>query len=166
MKTLMYLSDSLDELEKADHELEERGIPKKNIHVLSEDHAGVEQHDLPPVNDFASRDFVHGGGIGAALGALLAAAVVFIAGESGLAMQVGWIPFLFLAIVLFGFCTWEGGLLGGMQLNHRYRVAEDALHNGRHLLIVDVEDERESRARSLLHRHAHLQPIRVQSKPW
>lgn len=159
MKTLTYMSNSLEEIEEADHELEALGIPRDHIHVLSDDDAALNARDLPAVNELGKRDVVRSGSVGAVLGTVLAVVALAFAERTGIAVQVGWAPFVFLAIVLFGFCTWEGGLIGLTRLNHRFRKFHEVLRRGAHVLIVDVEGREEARAVAAIHRHPHLAPI-------
>lgn len=160
MKTLVYMSNSLEELEETDQELEEMGIPRNHIHVLSEDESGLDIHHLPAVNEIEKRDVVRSGSAGAALGLVLASITVALAGSTGFAAQVGWAPFVLLAVVLFGFCTWEGVLIGLTRLNHRFREFQEALHRGVHVLLIDVESREEARAVATVHRHPRLAPVR------
>ena len=161
MKTLAYMSNSLEEIEETDQELEALGIPRKHIHVLSEDESALDIHDLPAVNEIEKRDVVRSGSWGAAFGVVLASTAVGLAASTGLAAQVGWAPFLLLAVVLFGFCTWEGVLIGLTRLNHRFRAFQDALHRGAHVLMIDVESREEARALATVHRHPRLAQVRV-----
>ena len=46
------------------------------------------------------------------LGLAVAGLILLVAHFSGIAQQVGWVPFIFLAIIGFGFATWEAGFIG------------------------------------------------------
>ncbi len=69
-------------------------------------------------------------------------AAIAIAQVTGVAAKVGWVPFVFLAIVLLGFFTWEGGLIGIQLPNSRFRRFEKALRAGEHVFFVDVDARR------------------------
>jgi hypothetical protein len=71
---------------------------------------------------------------------------------------VGWIPFVFLAIVVLGFLTWEGGLFGIQVPNPDYQRFESDLQAGRHVLFVEVEPEGEEILQSVMARHPRLVP--------
>ncbi|GBE07934.1 hypothetical protein BMS3Abin11_01051 [bacterium BMS3Abin11] len=45
MKRHYFISDSLDVLDNIEQRLEKRGIVRSQIHVLSGDDAGAENHD-------------------------------------------------------------------------------------------------------------------------
>ncbi|MCY1281813.1 hypothetical protein D9M68_295610 [compost metagenome] len=140
-----YISDNLDELESVEHELEARGISTEQIHVLSDKDAEVERHQVHDVPSFMRRDVVNVGQLGVAIGILLAALVLIGAYLSGLTQTTaGWLPFIFLAVVLLGFCTWEGSLVGLQRPNSAFRQFEPKLREGKHVLFVDVKPAQEA----------------------
>jgi hypothetical protein len=57
---------------------------------------------------------------------------------------VGWLPFIFLAIVVLGFCTWEGGLIGIQIPNYQFKRFQKLLSEGKHVFFVDIDKEQES----------------------
>ena len=74
-----YISEDLNELEAVETELEESGLATAQIHVLSDDDAGLEQHHLHEVESVLKRDVVHSTEIGALVGVVLAALVLVLA---------------------------------------------------------------------------------------
>ena len=68
----------------------------------------------------------------------------------------GWTPFIFLAVVLLGFLTWEGGLIGIQEPNHNFTRFEQALKEGKHVFFVDLEPGQESILETTLKRHEQL----------
>jgi hypothetical protein len=152
-----YISDNLDELERVEQELEAQGISTEQIHVLSEQDAEVEHHHLHDVPSFMKQDVVHSGEIGALVGVVLAAAVLLGAYWLGwTASAAGWMPFIFLAIVLFGFCTWEGGFFGIQVPNAHFRRFRQYLKDGKHVFFVDVEPEQEPVLAQVVGHHPQL----------
>ena len=153
-----YISDNLDELEKIESELQASGINTEQIHVLSDQDAAVERHQLHDVNSLMKQDLVHSGGLGGLVGLGLAAMVLAIAYLSGWAeTAVGWMPFVFLALVAFGFSVWEVGLFGLQRPNVHFQGFHDVLRQGRHLFFVDVAPRQEAAlARVVLH-HPQLE---------
>jgi hypothetical protein len=70
----------------------------------------------------------------------LATLMLGIAGITGLTGTLaGWTPFIFLAVVIFGFCTWEGGLYGIQEPNRAFESFDADLEQGRHIIFVDAE---------------------------
>ena len=60
MKRHFYISDDLDDLEIIEHQLEGAGVITPQIHVLSEDDAGIKAHRLNDVEAVLRKDVVHG----------------------------------------------------------------------------------------------------------
>jgi len=152
-----YISDNLDDLEKLEHELEANGINTEQIHVLSERDAEVEQHHLHDVPSLMKQDVVFSGEVGAVVGAVLAVLVLLGAYLFGWTQTAaGWVPFVFLAIVLFGFCTWEGGFFGIQVPNSHFRRFKQSLNEGKHVFFVDVEADQEALLAQVVQRHPRL----------
>ena len=156
MKRHYYVTTDLDDLEVAGAELAQTGISTSHIHVLTEDTAGTVAHHLHPVNDLMKRDAVHMSMIGAALGLLLAAAILILASASELATQMGWAPFILFSIAVLGFSTWEGGFLGIQLPNHALRRFMGTIKKGRHVLLVDVNARQEQALASVIANHPAL----------
>jgi hypothetical protein len=158
MKRHYYLSDDLDDLEHVETELEKAGVPTPQIHVLSRDDAGVAMHpNLHPVEAVLKKDVVHGTEIGAVIGVLGAALVLGISYFSGVTETVGWVPFVFLAVIVLGFCTWEGGLFGIQKPHQDFERFEADLDAGKHVFFVDIDDEQEAALTSIVGAHPRLQ---------
>ena len=79
MKRHFYISDDLDDLEIVERDLEAAGVTTPQIHVLSEDDAGVEEHHLHNVEAVLKRDVVHGTELGAVVGVVAAAVILLLA---------------------------------------------------------------------------------------
>ena len=156
MKRHYYIAEDLEELEKIGAELENDGINAAHIHVLSEDAAGASMHHLHPVNDFNARDVLHSAVIGASFGLLLSLSILILASVSGLVAQVGWAPFILLSIAMLGFSTWEGGLLGIHRPNHELRRFMSSIKKGRHVLLVDVNEQQENALARVAAAHTSL----------
>jgi len=153
-----YVSDNLDDLETVETELEANGIKTEQIHVLSEKDADVEQHHLHDVNSLMKQDVVHSGEIGAAVGVPLAALVLGGAYWLGWTESAaGWVPFIFLAIVILGFSIWEGGFFGIQVPNAHFRSFKQKLKEGKHIFFVDVEPEQEPVLDRIIGHHPQLQ---------
>lgn len=161
MKRYFYLSDDLDDLEVIEEQLEERGVSTPQIHVISKDEAGLDKHKLHQVHQWFQTDVVHTTLRGALIGVLVAAAIIVVAYVAGLAAVIGWFPFIFLSIVLLGFCTWEAGFIGTQLPNRHYKRFNKALEDGQHLLMVDIDPQEESILREVASQHPKLSPAGV-----
>ena len=153
-----YIVDNLEELQEVEHQLEFEGITKPQIHVLSQNDTEVEQHHLHLVESVLKQDVVHSTEVGAAfgvIGAALALAIPYFMGWTNSA--AGWIPFLFLAIVVLGFCTWEGGFIGIQTPNVNFVRFQEFLSKGRHILFVDVAPDQELAIATVMKNHGAIE---------
>tara|TARA_R110002126_G_scaffold33382_23_gene104526 strand:+ start:3859 stop:4416 length:558 start_codon:yes stop_codon:yes gene_type:complete len=153
-----FISDDLDDLEAVERELEQQGLDTPQIHVLSEQDANVELHHLHEVSPVLKSDVVRSTELGAIVGAIAAALVLLIAYMMGWTESAaGWVPFIFLAVVVLGFCTWEGGFIGIQEPNIHFKRFQDILKQGKHVLFVDIAPEHESTLKKVVRRHPRLQ---------
>ncbi|WP_375739275.1 magnesium transporter [Pseudomonas boanensis] len=157
MQRHYYVSDNLNDLEKVESELEACGIDHEQIHVLSERDAEVEKHQLHDVSSVMKRDLVHSSLIGVGIGLALAVLMLLVAWFSGWTeTSVGWVPFVFLAVVLFGFSTWEGSLFGIQTPNPIVKRFEQLLRDGKHIFFVDVKPTQEEILTRVVSHHPML----------
>ncbi len=157
MKRHYYISDSIDDLEAVEHELEDSGVSTPQIHVLSENDMEVEKHHLHEVEAVLKKDVVRGTEIGALIGICLAIVILALAYFTGITETTTWVPFIFLAVVALGFCTWEGGLFGIQVPHAEFRRFQDVLKKGKHVLFVDVNDKEESTLDRIVSHHPQMQ---------
>ena len=156
MKRHYFVSDDLDDLAHTERELEGAGVSKPQIHVLSEDDAGVAIHHLHTVEAVLKKDVVHGTQLGALCGAIGAILVVGLAWATGFAETYTWVPAIFFAIIVLGFCTWEGGLIGIQQPHSQFRRFQELLKQGKHILLIDVEPQQEAALATIVNKHPGL----------
>jgi hypothetical protein len=156
MKRHYYISDSLEDLGSVEPELEAAGISTPQIHVLSNDDAGVQLNHLNEVEAVLKKDVVHGTEMGALLGVAVGAAVLLLSWSSGLTEAYTWVPAIFLAVIVIGFCTWEGGLIGIQKPHIEFRRFQQDLQQGKHILLVDIAREDEASLHSVMREHPRL----------
>ena len=86
MRRHYFISNNLDDLDRLQKRLENRGVLRSQIHVLTKDDAGVETrehlHNLESVLKF---DIVHGTKLGAYAGFTLAIIILAIAAYTNIA---------------------------------------------------------------------------------
>ena len=163
MKRHYFISDNLDDLESVEQELESRGVTTLQIHVLSQNDADVEHHKLHQVVTFMKTDIVRSTVIGALIGVCLCLLTLAIAHSTGFTKTaIGWVPVVFLSVVLLGFCTWEGGLRGIQEPNSRFRSFLPALQSGKHILFVDIDNDQEAVLKQVVTQHPNLNGVRVE----
>lgn len=164
MKRHYFISDNLDDLEAVERELETRGLTPLQIHVLSQNDAAVEQRKLHRVMAFMKTDIVRSTLAGAVVGISLCILTLGVAHAAGIAeTTIGWIPVVFLSVVLLGFCTWEGGLRGIQEPNARFLSFQSALSSGKHVLFVDIDKDEEPILRQVINQHPRLDGVRVEA---
>lgn len=153
-----YISDDLNDLVAIEQELNTQGFSKAQIHVLSERDADVYEHQLPEVESVLKKDVVRSTEIGALVGFSLASLTLLISYTMGWTQsQAGWLPFVFLSIVILGFCTWEGGLIGIQTPNKNFSKFQSILKKGKHLLFVDLEPSQEPLLSQVVATHPKLE---------
>lgn len=157
MKRYFYISNNLDDLEIVKNELEENGLTRPQLHILSQSDADVQSHHLHEVDDILKKDVVHSMEHGALIGIIGSALVLATAYYAGwTTSSAGWLPFIFLAIVILGFCIWEGGLFGIQEPHYQFKRFEDALKSGKHVFFVDVTDQQKAVLAKVAHSHPQL----------
>jgi hypothetical protein len=153
-----FLGSSLDDLELFEEQLEDAGISKPQIHVLSLDDKGLSDHPhLHEVQSFMKLDIVHKSIVGAVFGCGLASTLLLIAFSFELlSTSDDWIAFVFLSVALLGFCTWLGGFIGIQTPNYKFARFKKILTEGRHVFFVDLEDGQSTILERILKLHPNL----------
>ena len=100
---------------------------------------------------------VHSTQLGAVVGIIGAALILGLA----YTMQwhstaAGWLPFVFLAVIVLGFCTWEGGLVGIQVPNYQFKRFQALLKQGKHVFFVDVDEDQFEALSEVVERHSSL----------
>lgn len=152
-----YISDDLEDLEVIEKELQNKGVSAPQIHVLSENDAEVEKHHLHAIESVLKKDVVHSTELGALVGVVAASLVLLIAYLMNWhTSAVGWVPFGFLAVVVLGFCTWEGGLIGIQIPNHQFKRFQKFLKAGNHVFFVDIAPDQQATLCDVVEDHPRL----------
>ena len=154
-----YISDDLEDLERVEIELMEQGIDSPQLHVFSGEDttADAQAHHLHEVSDFSKRDIVHSGFLGFLIGSI--GAVIVLSGfylMGWTTSLVGWMPAIFLAVIILGFSTWEGGLRGIQEPNHEFKKFQKILSQGKHIFFVDVYPAQELVLKDVALKHPQL----------
>lgn len=157
MKRHYFVSDDLDDLEHVEEELELDGLVPPQIHVLSRDDAGVHHHPhLHEVEAVMRTDIVRSMKRGAIVGIIGAPSVLYLAYQFGLTETYTWVPFIFLAVIVLGFCTWEGGFFGIQVPHYQFRQFEEDLSDGKHVFFVDVNSKQKEILDRVISKHPRL----------
>lgn len=157
MKRQYYISNDLDDLELLENELKSTGLSTPQIHVLSENDAEVEKHHLHAIESVLKKDVVRSTKMGALVGIFAASTVLVVAYLMGWHQSAaGWVPFGFLAVVLLGFCTWEGGLIGIQVPNYEFKRFQSLLAEGNHVFFVDITEHQKESVDKIASQHESL----------
>lgn len=161
MKRYFYTGNDLDDMEAVSRQLESEGIDRVQMHVLSRDDSGLDSHQgIHAVTSIMKKDLLASGLRGAFIGALVALAVIVVAVQlEAFASPAGMVIALFLAIGGFGFCTWEGGLIGIQTANRRFGRFQGMLDSGRHVMFIDVDRGQLVTLRRVLAGHPGIESI-------
>lgn len=160
-----FISDDLDDLEVIEEQLESAGIATPQIHVLTAHDAELDHHaHLHRVQSLMKKDLVHSTVVGAIIGVVLAALVLVVSHLAGWTQTAaGWVPFIFLAIIVLGFSTWEGGLFGMHKPNVHFARFEQYIKDDKHILFVDLEHDQEPVLERVIKSHPKLVPAGSES---
>lgn len=156
MKRHFYISNDLDDLESLERQLEAQDFSRPQIHILSNSDAELEKHRLHQVESLFKKDVVRSAVTGSVVGVV---AAVLVLGGTYLLVPFEsylWIPMAFLAIIVLGFCTWEGGLIGIQEPHREFKKFQKLLEHGKHVLIVDVAPEQEDLLEQIIRSHPRI----------
>ncbi len=154
-----FLDEDLDDLEAVSSELQAAGIAAEQIYVLTDSDDEVDRRNFNYVWSVLRKDTVRSAIIGSVIGVCLAVLVLAGAWASGIAASYTWTPFVFLAVIVLGFCTWEGGLWGIQEPHHEFKQFQSELENGRHLLLVEASNAQSQALESVCQSHPRLNPV-------
>ena len=154
-----FISSDMDDLEKLEEQLEQKGVTSAQIHALTLDDTEAENHHhLHDVQSLMKRDLINAGEYGLLIGACIAAAVLILTYLlEWHTSPAGWIPFIFLAIICLGFFTWEGGLWGIQNMNVHFKRFQETLESGKHVFFVDLEPKQEQVLADIIRSHPGLE---------
>jgi len=164
LQRYFYIGENLDDLEVLERELEEAGVERPRIHVLSQDDSAVEHHkDLHEVESIMKSDLLHSTVIGLLVGLLAGGLLLWLTWVFGwyTLTGAGWLPFVLGAAFLVVYFVGAGGFLGFQTHNHHFRAFERALNDNKHVFFVDLEPSRGATLEKIVQQHASLTPAGV-----
>ncbi|NTS77934.1 hypothetical protein HR060_13835 [Catenovulum sp. SM1970] len=137
MLQVQYLIDDMKEIVEIDEDLEFIGIKHNHIHFMSQNDAEVESNHLHAANLFEQSNVIHAGKLGLVSGisiGVLSSIFLFFY------QPFGWRPefynFVLVTLLLSGFTTWLGGLIGISQKNYKIEKFQQYLNTGKALMMV------------------------------
>lgn len=151
MKKLVYSFANLDAVAEAREDVRARGNMQYKLNVISKDKAGLQNRDIPVpgvlVRTDLARFLQRGAIIGAVTGAIIIAVLLLIG--------IDWPLGAFIALFLFSlFAGTAGSGFGGITAdNIHVRPYTEDLHQGKHLVLIDVPDDRVADIKALMAKH-------------
>ncbi|WNO08416.1 NAD/FAD-utilizing enzyme [Teredinibacter sp. KSP-S5-2] len=165
MKRLFFISSSLDDIDKAEHQLIDAGINGDRFHLLSSNESAAIARDLHAISSLAKTDVVHWMERGVLIG-MAGVLIVLSSGYfSGLYESFTWAPFIFLSLVIFGFSCWEAGFVGIQKKNYKYARFDRELSKGNHIFMVDIEGGEKTYVKNVCEETYHMSSAGEDS-PW
>lgn len=152
-----YVTKDVNAIVETEQELIDNGISHGQIHVVTDKEGEVERYQQTDVLSIGKLDVVHSAFVGAIVGLIGSISLLMIAYLFNWHQAVsGWLPLIFSAALLFGFCVWEGGLIGMQSMNVHFKRFNHMLKQGKHVFFVDVEEKQEAALDKVMPRHPQL----------
>lgn len=146
----LYLLPDLNTSQKLSEIIESSGIPHNRIHIAHKDHTEARKRELNDLNFLEEFDTIHSGERGFIVGSVLAILVGIALFEFLEGHPVASMVTLFSCLIVLGFSTWLGGLIGASSDNYRLQPYHDHLEQGGSLMLVDVETQSDTELRALI----------------
>ena len=147
-RRLYFLLPDIESARTIERELLLAKVEDQHLHFLARE--GIQLGTLHVANLLQRSDLLHGMGIGMVAGGVTGAVVGFLvsATETGAALGLGSVLILAALGALVG--TWASGMIAVSIPNTRLRRFQNALEQGRILLMVDVPPRRVREIRELI----------------
>ncbi len=147
-RRLYFLLPDLESARAIERELLLAKVEDQHMHFLARE--GINLGTLHVANLLQRSDLLHGMGIGMVVGGATGALAGFLisATEAGAALGLGSVLILAILGALVG--TWASGMIAVSIPNTQLRRFQDALEQGRILLMVDVPPKRVREIREMI----------------
>ncbi|WP_027857343.1 hypothetical protein [Marinobacterium jannaschii] len=156
MKRFYFVSDNLSELEAAERELEASGIPHQQIHHLDAAEIFHEKQQMEHGAMWQQKEVVRGTLRGGLIGLVLSLLLLWLCWWGGAVEQLGWSPFLLIALAVLVFSVWEGSFIGLKRVRTKFNAFLKVVRHGRHAIAVEIYGKQEAVLRRVTRTHAHI----------
>ena len=146
----LYLLPDLSASERLVGIIESSGVPCNRIHIAHKDHAEAQKRHLNDLNFLQEFDTIHSGERGFIVGVILALLAGLSVYELLDGHPVASVVTLFSCLIVLGFSTWLGGLIGASSDNYRLQPFHDHIEQGGSVMLVDVDTRSDAELRSLV----------------
>lgn len=159
MNRYYFITNDMDDLANVEQELEQQGVLKEQMHVLPYNDAVAEERGLESVDSIFRKDILRTLAVGFGIGCAVAALMLTVAFFVGVESTQAWLMLGFIALMIVGVCTWEGGLAGVHWPQHQFRRFGRDLKRGFSVFFVDVDEGQEQTLVTTAKQHKQLQPV-------
>lgn len=159
MNRYFFITKDMEDLAHVEQELEERGVLKEQMHVLPCSDAVAEEAGLESVDSLFRKDIIESLAVGFGIGSAVASLLLLGAYLFGVTGLNTWLMFGFIALMIIGVCTWEGGLVGVHWPNRQFRRFGRDLKRGFSVFFVDIDETQEQALLATAKEHKTLRPV-------
>jgi hypothetical protein len=146
MRTLYYLTSSIDTAEAMVATLRSLNIDDNGYYIVSRNHDAVRRHHLHDASAMEETDLIHSGERGAIIGGLCGLLfALWIAVAQPLGLQMGLGAFLFVSATIGCFGAWVGGMVGISHEHYKLTPFHDAIAAGKFLMVITVREDAKAR---------------------
>ena len=144
--------------QKLNELVESQGVSHNHIHIAHKDHLTLQKKHLNDLSFLEEYDTVHSGERGFLVGIILTVLAGLSVYELMEGHPVASMITLFACLVVLGYSTWLGGLIGASSDNYRLQPFHDHLDKGGSVVMLDVAPDSAS---TLMHTVAQHMPEAV-----
>ena len=159
MNRYYYVTKDMEDLVRVEKELEQQGVLPEQMHVLPHSDAVADQFGVESIDSFSRKDILGSLGMGFSIGCAVVLLLLIAAYFVGVSNYESWLMLTIISMLIIGFCTWEGGLMGIQTPNHQFRRFARDLKRGFSVFFVDVAKGQEALLNSVTQQHMQLQPV-------
>ncbi|KEQ17122.1 hypothetical protein [Endozoicomonas numazuensis] len=153
MIRILYRLPDLPCAQKFNELVESEGVAHNRIHIAHKDHLTLQKKHLNDLTFLEEFDTVHSGERGFLVGIIL----TVLAGLSVYEIMEGYpvasMITLFACLVVLGYSTWLGGLIGASSDNYRLQPFRAHLDDGGSVVMLDVDPVSASRLMNVIAHH-------------
>ncbi|WP_062270340.1 hypothetical protein [Endozoicomonas arenosclerae] len=139
MIRILYRLPDLTCAQKLNQLVESQGVSHNRIHIAHKDHLTLHKEDLNDLSFLEEYDTVHSGERGFLVGIILTVLVGLSVYELMEGHPIASIITLFASLVVLGYSTWLGGLIGASSDNYRLQPFHDHLEQGGSVVMLDID---------------------------
>lgn len=151
MKQQYYLVEDIDNVERICDDLHKAGVEDKRIHIVSDDLDAIESHHLHQAREIDETDIVRFSERGALIGIIFGLLFLIVSMRyKPFGLEVEGVAAVMITILIVGFCTWWGGIIGAYFTNYRISAFKQAIRGNKFLIMLDVPSNLSKNIRNMM----------------